>query len=270
MADSHPPKTCLISGASSGIGAATAQRLVEAGHTILGLSRSVTETTHNKHINTICDVTDTAQLQQVVSTLCNQHPIDTVVCNAGVGRFGSLEEFSISQINDLVRINLLSHIHLCRMLLPTLKRCERSNIIFIGSESALTGGRYGAVYSAAKFGLRGFAQSLRHECANSNCHIGMINPGMVRSDFFTDLDFEPGEAADNALLSEDIANAVLQLLESPDHAVIDEININPLKRVVKKKSKSPGTYTTQINTGNNKSEDHNSGGIHGKKLRNNK
>lgn len=259
MADSLPPRTCLITGSSSGIGAASANRLLQAGYTVLGLSRTAAESTPDNSqsspgrlINTACDVTDTQQLQRVVTELCSQHPIDSIVCNAGIGRFGSLEEFSISQINDLLSINLLSQIHLCRMVLPTLKNRDRSNIVFIGSESALTGGRYGAVYSAAKFGLRGFAQSLRHECANSNCHIGIVNPGMVRSEFFASLDFEPGEAADNALHSEDVANAVLHLLESPDHAVIDEININPLKRVVKKKSNRRDSSTSKTSTSNNR------------------
>ncbi len=242
MTDAQLPRTCLISGSSSGIGAATARRLLQAGHTVIGLSRSAAEPeAHNKLTNIACDVSDSEQMQQVISEISCQYPIDCIVCNAGIGRFGSLEEFSISQINDLVNINLISHIHLCRLMLPILKRRDRSNIVFTGSESALSGGRYGAVYSAAKFGLRGFAQSLRHECANSNCHIGMVNPGMVRTDFFADLNFEPGDASDNALHGDDVANAVLQLIESPDHAVIDEININPLKRVVKKKNGAKST-----------------------------
>lgn len=245
MNNALPSRTCLVSGISRGIGAATAKRLLLAGHKVLGLSRSQQET-HNSDVpehlqdNLLpieCDVSDSVQLQNVVQKLQREHAIDCVICNAGVGRFGSLEEFSLDQINRLVNTNLLSHIYLCRLTLPSLKQRERSNIVFIGSESALTGGRYGAVYSATKFGLRGFSQSLRHECAGSNCHVGMVNPGMVRTDFFESLEFEPGANDDNALLSNDVANAVLQLIESPDHAVIEEINVNPLKRVVKKKGK---------------------------------
>ena len=246
MTNDRPSRTCLISGISRGIGAATAKKLLMAGHNVLGLSRSTANPDNDwlpEHLRgnltlTECDVTDTAQLENVIPQLQREHPIDCVICNAGVGRFGSLEEFSLKQIQRLINTNLLSHIYLCRLSLPSLKQRERSDIVFIGSESALAGGRYGAVYSASKFGLRGFSQSLRHECAGSNCHVGLINPGMVRTDFFETLEFEPGANEDNALLSSDVADAVLQLIESPDHAVIEEINVNPLKRVVNKKGKS--------------------------------
>ncbi len=239
-------RTCLLSGSSRGIGAATCKKLLMAGHQVLGLSRQPTtgindqlpECLQQNFSSIECDVSDSAQLQQVIPHLLRDYTIDSVICNAGIGRFGSLEEFSLEQINHLLNTNLLSHIFLCRLLLPSLKTCSRSDIIFIGSESALAGGRYGAVYSASKFGLRGFSQALRHECAAANCHIGMVNPGMVRTGFFEPLEFEPGASDDNALLGDDVANAVLQLLESPDHAVIEEINVNPLKRVVKKKSKN--------------------------------
>lgn len=241
-----PRRTCLVSGASRGIGAAIVCKLIQEGHRVIGLSRSTASTNHSaipgnlRHnlINIECDVSDVRQLQTIVPTVLNEHRIDSIVCNAGIGRFGSLEEFSFEQINKLVSTNLLSHIHLCRLALPILKQGERSDIVFIGSESALAGGRYGAVYSATKFGLRGFSQSLRHECTGSRCHVGIINPGMTRTDFFDSLNFEPGASDDNALLSDEIASAVLQMLESPDHAVIEEINVNPLKRVVKKKGKT--------------------------------
>lgn len=232
MTDKNQHRTCLITGTSSGIGAAIAHRLTGAGHTVVGLARRPSQATVN---SVECDIADTGALESCIDKLKQDYSFDCLVCNAGYGRFGSLEEFSLQQISTLLQTNLVSHISLCRMMLPELKSHSRSDIVFIGSESALAGGRYGSVYSAAKFGLRGFSQALRHECTASNCHVGIINPGMVQSGFFDELNFEPGDTEDNALQSDDVADAVMQLISSADHAVVEEININPLKRVVRKK-----------------------------------
>ena len=73
-------------------------------------------------------------------------------------------------------------------------------MVLIGSEAALAGGARGAVYSATKFALRGFCQSLRQESAAAGIRVTLINPGMVRTDFFDQLDFEPGEDLAHAIV----------------------------------------------------------------------
>ncbi len=228
----------LITGASRGIGKAVCDSLLGAGHTVIGIARSFKDTKirDQKFTPLSLDLSDTESVETAIQSLLREHSdISGLVNNAGTGLFGSLEEFSLRQIEQSLQINLISSILLTRLMINTLKKQMRSDIVFIGSESGLTGGRYGSVYSAAKFGLRGFAQSLRHECANNNSHIGIINPGMVRSNFFDHLAFEPGESKENALLAEDVSAAVMTLFQAPDHAMIEEINLNPLKRVVRKK-----------------------------------
>ena len=170
---------------------------------------------------------DLSQLQQ-------QFPeIDDVVFSAGRGQFGSLEEFSYAQIEALMTINFTSPVFLTKALLPALKRKTHSDLIYIGSEAALKGSRKGALYCAGKFALRGFTQALREECANSNVRVCLINPGMVKTPFFDQLSFEPGEHESNAILPDDVAAAVAYVLESRPQMVIDEINLSPLNKVVK-------------------------------------
>ncbi len=224
----------LITGSSRGIGRATVEALLNSGYAVTGLARSNDKPIAGMtfHHADLSDIDTTARL---VSHLCNTSPISAVVCNAGTGRFGSLETLSPTQISQHLQLNLCSPLVVAKAALPHLKQHPRSDLIFMGSESALTGGRYGSLYSAAKFGLRGAAQALRHECASANCHVGIIQPGMVRTSFFDNLDFEPGESTDNAIDAIEIAKAVQSMLEASDNAVIDEIVINPLKRVVKKK-----------------------------------
>ena len=227
----------VVSGSSRGIGLAITQALLHAGHQVTGIARQAAPDAEGYQHLTL-DLADSASANQTLTTHFKGIAVDGLINNAGAGLFGSLEEFSWAQIEASLTLNLFSAIQLTRVLMPSLKRAERSDIVFIGSESALQGGRYGSVYSAAKFGLRGFAQSLRHECAGSNTHVGIVQPGMVRSGFFDKLHFEPGPEPSHSLVPEDVANAVLQMISTDDHAVLDEIVVNPRQHVVRKKPRS--------------------------------
>lgn len=229
-------QTIVVTGASSGIGRATAALLLEKGHTVIGIGRDFSKhpIANSNFTELTIDLSDLQRLPASLDTLNNQHPhIDAVVCCAGSGRFGSLEEFSYEQIRQLLDLNLTSQLYLARALLPGMKQRGSGNIIFMGSEAGLQGGKRGAVYSVAKFGLRGLAQSLRQECAASGVRVSIINPGMVKTEFFNDLEFQPGADPDNYILPEDVAVAVLAILESRYGTVIDEINLSPQKKVVR-------------------------------------
>ena len=156
-----------------------------------------------------------------------------MVSNAGFGKFGTLETFSTKEINDFIFTNLTSHMILTNKILPHLKKIRKGNIIFIGSESALKGGKNGSLYSAAKFGLRGFSQSIREESCSKNIHVSLINPGMVRTSFFNNLDFMPGEDKSNAIEPDDIGKIIIDILSTRNGSVIEEINLSPLKKVIK-------------------------------------
>jgi len=233
-------RNILITGHTSGIGLACTKQLLSQGHTVIGIARTTLDSTsltanqdqlHQYRI----DLYNSADLSNAIKPIMHNHSVDALICNAGAGQFGSIENFSASQIASNIALNLISPLILVRSVMPELKQHDRSDIIFIGSESALKGGRYGSIYSAAKFGLRGAAQSLRHECAGSNCHVGIIQPGMTDTGFFDTLAFQPGPHKNNSLLAEDIATATLSMLNAPDNAVVEEIVVNPIQHVVQKK-----------------------------------
>jgi len=229
-------KTILVSGASSGIGRAITTLLLEQGYRVTGVARDFSKfPCHDRHFTAVSlDLSDLDSLPDRLDEIIREDPaIDGIVCCAGSGRFGSLEEFSCAQIRNLLDLNLTSQICLVRTLLPGMKQRGSGNIIFMGSEAALAGGKRGAIYSAAKFGLRGLAQALRQECAASGLRISIINPGMVKTGFFDELDFRPGEAADNYILPEDVAKAVQLILEAREGTVFDEINLSPQKKVIR-------------------------------------
>lgn len=231
-------KGCLlVTGGSRGIGRACCVALGEAGYRTLSLSRQAPDTALASDTHTSIDLSDLEGTAQLIKTLLAEHEITGLICNAGRGDIGSLENFSVQQIQQSITLNLISPLSIARLCLPALRRQPRSNLVFVGSTSALQGARYGSVYSAAKFGLRGVAQSLAHEVANANCHVGIVQPGMVRTGFFDQLDFEPGPDEAHALLDSDVAQAVLSMVSSPDHAVVSELIVQPRQHVVQKRKR---------------------------------
>ena len=229
-------RTVLVTGASSGIGRAVARQLLQQGHTVIGTSRDCRKFTRpmERFSSVQLDLSQLTELPQKIRDLQQIFPdLDAVVFSAGMGQFGSVEEFSYPQIEALMTINFTSQVFLTKALLPALKRKANSDLIFIGSEAALKGSRKGAVYCAGKFALRGFTQALREECGKSNVRVCLINPGMVKTPFFEHLNFEPGAHETNSILPEDVAKAVSYVLSSRPQIVIDEINLSPLNKVVK-------------------------------------
>lgn len=226
----------LVTGASRGIGQAITETLIQEGATVIGVARDFSQWDEppEQLIPLQLDLAQLDELPAQIKTIAKQHTdINGIIFNAGDGCFGSLEEFSTAQICQLIDLNLTSQILLARELLPNMKRQKQGDLIFIGSEAALNGRRKGAVYCATKFALRGFAQSLREECSSSGIRSTIINPGMVKTGFFNSLSFEPGDAEENYILPQDVADAALATLSARPGTCFDEINLSPLKKVVK-------------------------------------
>lgn len=223
----------LVTGGSAGIGKAVIRKLVANEFGVINVSRREPDIDSTLLESIQFDLSDLDQIEGTLKNIIRSSQLNGAVLCHGYGDFGCLEQFSTARIRRLVDTNLTSHILLSRLLVPVLKTAGNGNLVFIGSEAALQGGRQGAVYSASKFGLRGLVQSLRHECSRSGVRVSLVNPGMVDTEFFEDLSFAPGENKENALTAEDVAGAILSIIEAPSHAVIDEINLSPLKTVVR-------------------------------------
>ena len=177
----------MVTGASSGIGRAIAEQLLQQGHVVIGTSRNCDQfiAAHPGFTGVEIDFAQLDLIQPRIKQLEKDFPnLDTVIFSAGYGQFGSLEQFSLQQIEQMMTVNFTSQAFITRLLIPRLKRKERSNLIYIGSEAALQGSRKGSIYCASKFALRGFTQALRDECGTSSVRISLINPGMVRTPFF--------------------------------------------------------------------------------------
>ena len=235
-------RIAVVTGSSSGIGRATATRLLESGFTVIGLARhhDKYEISHDHYYPRSADFSDIEKLDKIAADISKDYPkISVLVFNAGFGDFRHLENFSHKQIQEFLNVNLVAHIVLCRHMVSGMKRLGQGDIVIVGSEAALIGKRKATLYSAGKFGMRGFAQSLRDEVGASGLRVCLINPGMVRSAFFNDLDFEPGDSPENAIEPEDIAKVIVETVGARRGTVIDEINLSPASKVIHFKTRKP-------------------------------
>lgn len=236
---SNKARCLLISGASRGIGAALAKLRYERGDHLLLMSRSpCSQGWDPSRVSQLhIDLSESKELpRRLREQLRDFPPLDAVVSNAGDGRaIAHLEQLSPAQIEASIRTNLLSHILVARSVWPQLRAQARADLIFTGSEAALAGSPRGSVYCASKFGLRGFAQSLRAEAAGSGVRVGIIHPGPVSSQFFDELDFAPHPSALASSSPESIAAQISWMLDAPQDCVVDELVISPRRRQFVKK-----------------------------------
>jgi len=227
-------KKALVTGASSGIGLAISQLMLSNGYNVTGISRrGVIAELDDKNFTALkLDLARTSDIDQQLKSLLKQQSFDCFIHAAGYGEFGSVEQFSSRQIERAIQVNLTSALLLCRHLLPMFRKQKSGRIIFIGSESAVNAGRKGALYSAAKFGLRGFSQALREDCASDGVLVSLINPGMVRSPFFDELNFAPGDQVENAIEPQQVAELTWHILSCADNMIYDEVNLTPRVKTI--------------------------------------
>jgi len=233
-------KKVLITGSSSGIGKATAELFLKNEVPVVGIARQHKKFIHKSKLYKPieADLSLIESLPKLMTTILEEHPeIDIFISNAGYGDFQSIENFSANQIQNFLNLNLVSHITLCRFIVSHMKSKKNGNIFFIGSESGLAGKKKGTLYSAAKFGLRGFCQALRDEVASSGVRVCLLNPGFVRTPFFENLNFEPHELERNAIEPTDIAKIIFDLLHTRIGTNIDEVNLSPTTKSINFKNK---------------------------------
>lgn len=174
----------LVTGASSGIGHASAEALARAGFTVFGTSRRKATNGPDGVAMLACDVTDGESVDALVSTVLSQAGgIDLLVNNAGVGLLGGAEESSVAQVQALFDVNLFGVIRMTNAVLPSMRRRGSGRIINIGSVLGLIPAPYSAHYSAAKHALEGYSESLDHEVRAFNIRVSIIEPAFVRTVF---------------------------------------------------------------------------------------
>ncbi|KAA9160377.1 SDR family NAD(P)-dependent oxidoreductase [Amycolatopsis acidicola] len=179
----------VVTGASSGIGAATAARLHEAGARLILHGRDerrlaeLAERTGGSVVT--ADFADPAAVSAAAGEIRRLGEVDILVNNAGIGWAGPVAEMTAADVARLVQVNLTAPLELTRALLPGLLARPRASLMFVTSIAGRTAVAGESVYSAVKAGLDTFAESLRFELAGTRVHVGVVVPGVVDTEFFT-------------------------------------------------------------------------------------
>jgi len=170
-------KVILISGISSGFGKESARLLSAAGHKVYGTVRSDCETDMSVNILKM-DLTDTESIHKAVETVIkNEGKIDVLINNAGMHSAGPVETTPEEFIKLQIDTNFLGMVRLTRAVLPHMREQNGGLIISLSSIGGLMGLPFHSFYSACKFAIEGFSESLRMEVARFNIKVVLINPG---------------------------------------------------------------------------------------------
>lgn len=180
-------KVCLVTGASSGIGHATALELLRAGHIVYGAARRVSKMDDLRAAGAhalAMDVTDDADLERVVRTvLTDHHRIDVLVNNAGTGLHGAIEDVPVARARDLFEVNLFGPARLTQLVQPHMRERGWGRIVNVSSIAGEIALPLAAWYHASKHALEAYSDTLRQEMEPFGVDVVLIQPGIIRTEF---------------------------------------------------------------------------------------
>jgi len=244
----------IVTGASSGIGEATAVSLADAGATVVAAARREErlnglvkriEESGGRAVAHRCDVTDREQVQQVADAATSQFGrIDILINNAGVMPVSAIAERRYDDWDRMLDVNVKGALYAIGAVLPTMLEQRSGHIVNVSSVA----GRHifpgNVVYCATKHALHVISEGLRSELASADppqkkIRVTTIAPGIVITELPESSTTEAGrsqireyyQSLEHPLLSEDIARAIRFAVESPEHVNVNEIVVRPTEQV---------------------------------------
>jgi NAD(P)-dependent dehydrogenase (short-subunit alcohol dehydrogenase family) len=181
------PKTIFITGASAGLGKATAKLFQSKGWHVIATMRKPEEETELTTLENVTivklDVTNPKQIVETISKIITEKSIDVVLNNAGYGLLGPLEALSDDQILRQIDTNLLGVIRVTKAFIPYFRENKKGIFINVTSLFGLVGYPTCSVYSATKYAIDGFSESLSYDLAHFGVSVKIIAPGGIQTDF---------------------------------------------------------------------------------------
>jgi len=223
-------KVALVTGASRGIGAATARTLAGAGAQVGIASRSGENPGVDGALARACDVRDPAALKAMVAaTVARFGRLDILVVNAGVGAYGPFLDLPAADLEEMIDVNVKGALYAVRAALPELIKSEAADIVTIASEAGRRGLPYEVAYCASKFAQVGMTAALDHELRERGVRCTNVCPGGVATDFAMGHGRTPEMPQLSGMMSaQDVAEAVLFVVTRPRNHRILEIAFRPV------------------------------------------
>ncbi len=217
-------KVIIVTGASSGIGKATAMQLIKEGHSVYGAARRVEKM--NEIVSAggkavAMDLTNRDQVHATIKKILEaEGGIDVLVNNAGYAVYGPVEEVSYEQAKQQFEVNLFGLAEATKAVLPTMRKQGSGTIINVSSIGGKVYGPLAAWYHATKFGLEGWSHALRLEVSQFSIDVVIVEPGVIKTEFTGAMDHK---------LAQD---------SSSPYKVLEDIVVNMVKNTNK-----PGQYS---------------------------
>ncbi len=249
MAERLDGTVALVTGASSGIGAATARAVAAQGAAVALVARREEQleqlakdiTRNGGHALVIeTDVTEKTQAQAAVArTVAELGRLDILVNNAGVALLGPIENAPLDEWEQMVRLNVLGLLYTTHAALPHLltaaadgprRVADLVNVSSVGGRVARSGG---GVYEMTKFGVVAFNESLRQEVTKRHVRVSVVEPGVVATEIFSHVREEARQqvmqrfSGFEPLAAEDIAEAIVYIVARPRRVAVNELLIRP-------------------------------------------
>jgi NAD(P)-dependent dehydrogenase (short-subunit alcohol dehydrogenase family) len=223
-------RVALVTGASRGIGAATAEALRAAGARVVRVARALPP--GEDFVDLPADLTDAAQVEALGARVRREvGPPDVVVSNAGSFLLRPLEQTTVPDFDAQVAINLRAAFAVARAFLPMLRDAGRGSFVTVGSVADHVGFPQNAAYAASKYGLRGLHETLLAEYRGTGVRLTLVSPGPTDTDIWEPFDPDRREGFPRRaemLRPADVADAVLFVATRPPHVLVDWLRLGPI------------------------------------------
>lgn len=227
-------KIAIVTGASSGIGLAFSKALISKGATVYGLARSTDKLQHirqelgEQFIPVTMDVSRPESVGQWVDeTFSESNQPDILINNAGLARFDNVDDLSLEDWETMIKTNLSGVFYMTRKIVPLMKQNESvCHIINIASIAGKVGNPQLSGYNASKFGVRGFSEALFKELRYDGIKVTCFYPGSIATNFFNSANDTESHA--NMMQPDEVAQVLVNVLETPDNFLINDITMRPL------------------------------------------
>lgn len=236
-------KTVLVTGASSGIGKATAIYLAQNGYNVYGGARRMEKMQVLKEYGVkliMLDVCKDESIEACVEKIKNEAgSIDILINSAGLGSYGALEDVSITEAKNQLQINLFGVARLIQLVLPQMRKNSYGKIVNISSVGGKVGLPMGSWYHASKFAIEGMSDSLRNEVRQFGIDVIVIEPGGTKSEMIA-LGSEDLMQVSGNTVYKGMAHSIQKMYAEMEKNSVDPIVI---ARLIKKgiEAKSPKT-----------------------------
>lgn len=201
-------KTIIITGGSSGIGAATVALFSDAGANVYILDKKKLDVVSQSIHYLKCDVANTDEVKTAIDSILQQNPrIDFLFCNAGIHLFANIEESSQDDMQKIIATNLMGTIYCLQQVLPIMKQQREGVIVLIASDQAFIAKEQCAIYGASKAAIAQLAKSTALDYAQYGIRINCICPGTIDTPMYHAIleQFQEKTGLSLAMLQEQIA-----------------------------------------------------------------